>query len=183
MTRLLPSVLSRLDLPEAELHAARLDGELFAVDECFAPVDEIAESHGRGRALAMLLPPRLIAEQRTAAWVLGAQHDAPVQHELCADSAARYRCLGLPRLTVREVVLDDGDTLLRGGIRVTTPLRTAIDLARISEDFGEAEKAIVVRLSTIGGFVLADALAYLDRRRGLPRKVRAAERLTGALNP
>lgn len=181
MTRLLPLVLSRFDLPEAELHAARLDGELFAIDECFGPVDLAPQASLRAASLAAILPSRLIAEQRTAAWVLGALLDPPAQHQLCADSGARYRFAGAARFRVREVVLDADDVTMIGGLRVTTPLRTAIDLARFCAEFGEAEAAIVAGLARIGGFDLPDATAGLERRRHLPGKVRAAQRLRAAL--
>lgn len=181
MTRLLPLVLSRSDLPEAELHAARLDGELFAVDECFSPIDLAPQASLRGASLAAILPVRLIAEQRTAAWVFGALLDPPAQHQLCANTAARYRFAGAARFTVREVVLDEADTTVLGGMRVTTALRTAIDLARFCERFGEAESRIVAGLQAAGGFTLHDAIAGLERRRHLPGKVRAARRLRTAL--
>jgi len=181
MTRLLPLVLSRFDLPQAELHAARLDGELFAIDECFAPIDLAPHASLRAAALAAIVPARLIAEQRTAAWVLGALLDPPAQHQLCADTAARYRFAGAARCTVREVVLDSDDTAVLGRLRVTTPLRTAIDLARFCVKFDAAEEDIVAGLAQIGGFDLRGAIAGLERRRHLPGKVRAAQRLRAAL--
>lgn len=180
MTRLLPSVLTVADLPAAELHAARLDGELVTIDECFCPVDGIDSAELRGRAVAAIVPSRLIAEQRTAAWILGALDHPPARHQLCADSGARYRTLGKPRFAVREVILDDGATLEVGGIRVTTPLRTAVDLARFADDF-DGVRQTVVRLARIGQFTVNDAAADLDRRRHLPGKVRALSRLRGAL--
>ncbi len=182
MPPLLPPVLSRFDLPEAELYAARLDGELFAIDECFAPIDEIDVSHNRGRSLAAILPQRLIAEQRSAAWVLGALDDPPRHHQVCADSAARYRCLGRPRLIVREVVLDETDLVTRGGTRVTTAIRTALDIARFSAEFGSGEVVLVRDLARIGGFSVGQAVEDLERRRRLPGKVRAAMRLEAALS-
>jgi len=181
MTRLLPLVLSRFDLPEAELHAARLDGELFAIDECFGPIDLAPQASLRAASLAAILPARLIAEQHTAAWVLGALLDPPARHQLCADSAARYRFAGAARFTVREVVLDSDDTTVLGGLRVTTALRTAIDLARFCAEFDAAEEEIVAGLARIGRFDLTGAIAGLERRRHLPGKVRAAQRLRAAL--
>lgn len=183
MSRLLPPVLSQSDLPLAELHAARLDGELFAIDECFGPVDVAEQSALRAASLAALLPPRLIAEQRTAAWVLGAMLDPPARHQLCVDTRARYRCADAPRFSVREVVLDDGETVVIGGLRLTTPLRTALDLARFCDPFGDDEAAIVAALGAAGQFGPDEAFADLTRRRHLPGKVRAAARLRAALPP
>ena len=56
MTRL-ATVLTRNDLPSAELHAMRLDGELFAIDEAFAPID-IPETPGSTDALGESFSPR-----------------------------------------------------------------------------------------------------------------------------
>jgi hypothetical protein len=174
MTRVLDSVLSRSDLPEAELHAAKLDGELFAVDECFALVDEVDHVRLRAAALRAVLPPRLIAEQRTAAWVLGAIRRIPTPHELCAESSARYRPAGL---VVREVLLHEGDTVVIGGLRLTTPFRTALDLARFADEFDAADRETVLRLAEIGRFEVAALLGHLESRRHLPQKLRAGDRL------
>jgi hypothetical protein len=58
----LPPVLFHQDLPEAELHAAKRDGERYRIDQCFSPVDEIESRQLRARALALTIPARLIAE-------------------------------------------------------------------------------------------------------------------------
>jgi hypothetical protein len=177
-TRLLP-VLSRYDLPEPELQAARLDGELYRVDECYSPVDEIERRDNRALSLAVLVPERLIAEQRTAAWVLGALGDAPARHQFCADIGARVRAPE-PRITVREVVLDDTDLMTCAGLRVTTPLRTAIDLARFSDAFGGRERAMIRSLMVLGGFGAGECAKTMDRRRNLPGKQRALSRISAA---
>jgi hypothetical protein len=177
MTQCLPPVLSPADLPEAELRAARLDGEVFPVGECFSPVDEVVGPMHRARSLAALLPPRLIAEQHSAAWVLGASDSPPSRPELCTDSDARTRPTALALLAVREVVIDASEYSWLGGIRVTTPLRTAIDLARFSDAFGAEEREIVARLAESGRFRLGDVIEAIERRRNLPRKRIAMMRL------
>jgi len=174
MPRVVGSVLSQRDLPEAELHAAKLDGELFAVDDCFAPVDEVDHVRLRAASLRAVLPPRLIAEQRTAAWVLGALRRTPSPHEVCAESSARYRSAGM---VVREVLLHEGDTVVIGGLRVTTPFRTALDLVRFADDFDTADGGTVLSLAELGRFPLDALLDHLDARRHLPQKLRARERL------
>ena len=177
MTQRLHPVLSPADLPEAELRAALLDGEVFAVGECFSPVDEVVGPVHRARSLAALLPPRLIAEQHSAAWVLGASSSPPSRPELCTDSAARTKPPSLAMLAVREVVIDSSEFSWLGGIRVTTPLRTAIDLARFSIAFGAEEREIVARLAESGRFRLSDVTEAIERRRNLPRKRLALTRL------
>ena len=64
-----------------------------------------------------------------------------------------------------------------GGRRVTTPVRTAVELARARERFGENDAEAVRELGRIGGFGLEECLALMNARRNLPAKRRAAERL------
>jgi hypothetical protein len=173
----LPAVLSDRDLPFVELQAARLDGELYAVDECFSPIDEIEQQRHRAASLAALTSDRLIAEQRSAAWVYGALSLPPSRHEFCADTRARVRP-SAPRFALREVVIDPGDVLEIGGMGVTTPLRTVLDLARFSERFDEVEREITRDLMACGRFSLDECLAAFARRRNLPGKRHAIARLS-----
>jgi hypothetical protein len=173
----LPAVLSACDLPLPELQAARLDGELFAIDGCFSPIDEIEQQRHRAASLAAVVPARLIAEQHSAAWVHGALELPPARHEFCADTRARVRP-SAPPFSLREVVIDPEDVIEIGGIGVTTPLRTTLDLARFCVDFGMAERVIACRLMAIGRFEFEDCLAALNRRRNLPGKRQAIARLS-----
>lgn len=177
MTQRLPSLLSTDDLPLAELLAARLDGELFALDRGFSPIDLPETSLRRAEALAGGLNERLIAEQHTAAWVWGALSSPPVLHEFCTALDARVAHRAARWMSVREVVIDEMDVTAHGTLRLTTPLRTCIDLARFSVRFGELEVHAVRALMGIGGFGTAECLNALERRRNLPGKVLAAERL------
>ncbi|MCU1440394.1 MAG: hypothetical protein JWP85_1391 [Rhodoglobus sp.] len=174
----LPPVLSRHDLPIAELAAARLDGELFRIDDCFSPVDEIEQPRHRARALGARLRDRLIAEQRSAAWIWGALDSPPSHHELCAAIGARVRPPGASWMTVREVVISPDEIASIEGTLVTAPLRTAIDLARFSDTFGSREVQIVRRLMRSGGFGVTECLESMDRRRNLPNKRQATRRLS-----
>lgn len=173
----LPAVLSSCDLPFPELQAARLDGELFAVDECFSPIDELELRENRAKALALQLAPKLIAEQRTAAWVYGALDAPPAIHELCARIEARVRPASLLRIALREVVIDESDLTVIGELQITTPARTVVDLARFRPTFGETDRSTVVRLMSIGGFGIEECVALLDRRRNLPGKRAALDRI------
>ncbi|MEP6480534.1 MAG: type IV toxin-antitoxin system AbiEi family antitoxin [Rhodoglobus sp.] len=178
MSQRLPHVLSGHDLPLAELLAARLDGELFRVDECFAPVDEIEQPTHRAGALSAILPERLIAEQRSAAWVWGALDTPPARHELCVVAGTRTRSPGVSWMRLREVVIEPGELTTIGGLQLTTPLRTVVDLARFSANFGEAEELIVQRLLHAHGLTRQQCLDDLERRRNLPNKRQALARLT-----
>src|SRR5687768_17102372 len=100
MTRLSP-VLDATDLPIAELWAARLDGELFTLDDCFVPIDAPEGARERAAAIARQWPQRFIAERLTAAWIWGVLDTPPVRHELCASLGARARPSTSRRVTVR----------------------------------------------------------------------------------
>ncbi|MDP3207970.1 MAG: type IV toxin-antitoxin system AbiEi family antitoxin [Rhodoglobus sp.] len=178
MTHRQPTVLSREDLPLAELLAARLDGEVFAIGRGFAPVDEFDLPSLRAASLSSGLNGRLIAEQHTAAWIWGARVAPPSPHEFCAALDARVAHSLSSWLTVREVMIDAADVVVVGGVQVTTPLRTAIDLARFSSHF-DADRRVVAALMHLGDFGLPECVAQLDRRRNLPNKRMAAERLSG----
>jgi hypothetical protein len=173
---LLP-ILSRFEFSRPELDALRLDGEVFRLDECAIPIDEVAGPHLRAAVLAIELPVRLIAERHSAAWVWGAQLFPPARHEVCADTSARTRPPAAAHLDVREVVLLREDVTTLAGVSLTTPLRTAIDLCRFVTEWSEIESATISGLMRIGRFDAADCIRVMDRRRNLPKKKQARLRL------
>ena len=178
MPQRLHPVLSEVDLPQAELWAARLDGELFQIGACFTPIDEIEQPAHRASVVHAGLSGRLIAEQRSAAWVWGAFSVAPLHHQLCVAMDARVGHEVSRSVTVREVVIDAREVMTVGEFRVTAPLRTIIDLARFSPVFsGEDERTVRYLMSRFGvGF---DAcIDDLNARRNLPGKNRAHARLS-----
>jgi hypothetical protein len=174
-------VLTELDLPESELHAATLDGELFRVGAGFCPVDELESPRHRALSLTALLPSRMIAERRTAAWVLGLRREPPAPLELCALSSERSRAVNPAGAIVREVVIEDAELMRVGGLRLTNPLRTVLDLARVEEDFGDEERRLVADLARLGGFGLAECAASVRHRRNLPAVRRALDRIAASL--
>jgi hypothetical protein len=179
----LPSALDGSFLPLAERMAARLDGELFALGGAHCPIDEVETPALRLAGALAGYPSRLIAELGTAAWVWGAVPVLPSRLELCVDLVARARSRRGGPAGVREVVVAPEDLATLGGRRVTTPLRTVVDLARSRTEFGPAETAMVRALASLGGFGLAECHAAIDARRNLPAKRRAVERLADALGP
>jgi hypothetical protein len=176
MSRRLPSVLSSTDFAEPELAALVLDGEAYRVGGAVAAVDEIAGPELRAASLALELSPRLIAEQHTAAWVWGAQSRPPARHEVCADITARLRPALDARLRVREVVILHEDIAVIGDLSVTTPMRTAIDLARFVPEWSPDETRILAELMRIGAFDILTCARAMNRRHNLPNKLQALER-------
>jgi len=177
----LAPVLHAGDLPLAELCAARLDGELVRVDDAFRPVDVVDDPSTRAAAAAHGWSPRLIAEQLTAAWIWGVLAEPPRRHQLCTTTGARARPAAPHRSVVREVAIDADEFALCGGVRVTLPVRTIVDLARFSPRFGDAEIRIVRALAALERSGADECRAALDRRRNLPAKKLAWSRIVTAL--
>jgi len=173
----LPAVLSSQDLPLPELCAARLDGELFGLCDGFVVVDQPDHRNQRAAAVQIGQPDRVIAEQRTAAWIWGATQSPPWPHELCVGTSARVRSSGSGWANVREVVIEPSEIVIVAGLQVTTPLRTIVDLARFAIPFGEHEVGIVKAMVASGLTRLSDCRIALTQRRNLPNKRRALERL------
>ncbi len=178
---IVPPVLHEAELPLPERMAARLDGELFAFGDGHCAIDEVEGPALRLNAVLGARPSRLIAELATAVWVWGARDTLPDRLEFCVDLRARARPVARPLTTVREVVLHGDDVATLGSFRVTTPLRTAVDLARTREVFAPTDAEAVRRLAALGTFDLGTCMAYMDRRRNLPAKRRALLRLSGCL--
>lgn len=178
----LSPVLTRSDFPAPELTALILDGEGYRVDDCVSPLDEPPGPVQRAAALAAEIPQRLIAEQHSAAWIWGAQPFPPQRHEVCADITARTRPTNGALLSLREVVLLHEDTAVLAGLAVTTPMRTAIDLARFVTVWDSTETAILRALLSLGQFSVLDCARAMNRRRNLPNKRIALERLAASQN-
>lgn len=178
----LSAVLSVSDLPPAELQAGVLDGELVRVGGAYCTIDTVVGPFHRAASIVAEVAPWAIAERFTAAWVFGVVREQPRQLQLCVDSDDNVRPFSSARLAFREVILAREDTVTIAGLRVTSPLRTAIDFARVDENFSPQTSAIVRGLSTLGGgFSLSDCVADMARKRNLPFKRKAIARLTMSL--
>jgi hypothetical protein len=105
----------------------------------------------------------------------------PWRGEYVVDLSARWRPAPADGLDVVESVIRPGDVAELAGVLATTPLRTAIDLARFRPEFTRADAEAVAALAFLGAFTLRDALAAMDRGRNLSGKQAAARRLAAAL--
>lgn len=176
VTRLLPAVLHAAQLPLTELCVARLDGEVYAVDECFAPIDEVEDATTRALALKALVGDNAVAERESALWIYGVRSSPPLKHTLCVPRTNRAAPARTKRAIVRETRLRADDTRQIGGLQVTSPVRTAFDLLR-SETFTEVERCAIAALFERFD-VDADACRLrIDSVANLPGRTRALIRL------
>jgi len=135
-------------------------------------------------AVAKAVRPDQVVVDRTAAWLHGvdthgyAEHDGVLPVETCA---LRWH----PRTTRagvdgRSRDLQTVDVMMLGGVRVTTPLRTALDLGcclRRREAF-----AAMTALARLHGLTQQDLVRQLGRYRGRRGVIQLRE-LVGLLDP
>lgn len=133
---------------------------LFA--DVYACASLMVDHRLRARAVRLLLPDAVLSG-RSAAVLWGVDLAGPDDDVECTvPLSCRAGTVRGVRVTRRA--LPPGDTVARGGVRVTTPLRTALDLARIQP----LEEAVVA----LDQFVRIRRLALAELRT-------AAAELTG----
>lgn len=115
-----------------ELSAARLDGDVVELGEAYAPADLVETPALRAASLAPLIETIRGAAfaGMSAAWIHGAGDAPPEVHEVQSATGRRLRAPANRRLIVHDPVLDPVDLQDLGGVAVTTPERTLIDLLR-----------------------------------------------------
>ncbi len=175
----LGNLLTARDLPVAELCCARLDGELVAVGEGWTPVDLPVGEAVRAEAAALLVPPRVIAERMTAAWIFGIVPE-PTRHHFCVDARSRAHVPPSSRLQLREVNCSLDNTMVLGGLRVTTPLRTVTDLARHGGVEGELLVQVIAAVLSYGRLDPQSALQHLSLNPKAPHSALAHRRVRRA---
>jgi len=118
----------------AELAALVLDGLAQPLSQdCFAPGTAVVDARLRARALAERIPlearQRVVAGRLSAAWIHG-HGSEPERPTLFIATGRRAGALrrGL-RAELHDVRLGSHDVMSLGGLLVTTPLRTALDVA------------------------------------------------------
>lgn len=165
-------------LPAAELRAAVLDGELQPVGDVAVPIDLPVTAACRAASLARAIgDPRVIVSDRSAAWVWGWLLTAP-RLSTSVSITARVTSPERRRLGAREVVIDPDETRWLGGVAVTSPVRTLVDLAR--HDTGPEIDELILRGMLEHHITVDDIAAALERRPRLSYVRAARERLARA---
>jgi hypothetical protein len=166
-------------LSRAELCAARLDGDLVEVGEAYLPADAVETAALRARSLLPLLTPTVAAAHTSAAWIHGALDAPPARHTLQRCVGWRLHQRWSRRFVYRESQLPAEDLMHLGGIAVTTPARTLVDLVRGGDP---ADRAAAHVLATLHPGILDDVRAWVAGRGGpgAHRAVRAFLRAAGA---
>lgn len=173
-------LLTSADWPEAELRAAVLAGELVPVGSCWASVAEAQTPSLRAEAWAVDVPDRrLVACGCSAAWIWGGRSRAPVPAEAAAPLGVRVA--DVPTVRVRQVRIAPEDTVVLDGVRVTTPVRTVVDLLRTTGDLDPDAVDAVRGLVAVGATDADTVRGALDALGTVPMVRQAARRLDALL--
>ena len=99
----------------------------------YARADVALEVVDRARAAGLVASPHAVVCDRTAAWIWGidcfAYRELDVTPRLETCTLRGTRATRRPEIRGRSRDLKPSDWVEVGGVRVTTPLRTALDLA------------------------------------------------------
>ncbi|WP_169303933.1 type IV toxin-antitoxin system AbiEi family antitoxin [Arthrobacter sp. CAU 1506] len=170
----------------SELECMRLDGLLVNVyGPGFAlPWDQVTPRH-RAAAAFFSLPEqvrrKVVLGRLTAAWVYGCAPEPQklsvlLDHRHRATSQGRYR-LAL----IHEVTLGPLDTVTIGGVPVSTPLRTALDVALHAPEPDAVRVLCALAQAKSLGCRLDVIRQAIEAKPRLPGKARALERIDTAL--
>lgn len=164
----------------AELSSARLDGELLAVGDGFAPIGDPVDARHRAAALLGDVPPGCTIVGRSAAWLHGAGGRCPVPVEVGGPGPSSRWVR--PYRSVRTMRIREGHRMFipvgPSELPVLSPVGTVIDLARIaSTPADERLMADVVRRCGVGLDELRRSLeewTHLPGKGAIARRVEAA---------
>lgn len=162
---------------ETALRWALLDGLLLpAAPGELAATDLLRDAAGRARSLGNLVPAGAALARASAVWVHTGRH-RPGVPEVVVPRTRREQS---SRLRVHTHPLGPGDTVVLGGVRVTSLCRTGADVARWAPDaVAVAQLADLLAV----GLSAAEVRAHLDGLRGQPRTVRARAVISLLLDP
>lgn len=171
----------------AELQAMAIDGlvvNIFGPAYVAAgePVTSVHRALAAHAALPQPIRHKVVLGRLTAAWVYGCSPPGRkvtvlLDHRYRATSQGRHRSIHL-----HEVALGPLDTMSISGVQITSPLRTALDIAVYARD----EDAVRILLALSADARLKCPLGYilqaLQIRERMPGKNVALKRLTAALD-
>lgn len=140
------------------------------IKNCYVPASLPDDIRTRCACLRLVVPPDAIVVERHAGWLLGAQMLLLPGEHLASRPITMDLPLGRGRL--RNKLVDGGqrrllarDVIDLHGLRVTSPLRTALDLGR--QRWPEPSITALDALLRIDAFTREELLAEIDRFAGM----------------
>ncbi|WP_162602322.1 type IV toxin-antitoxin system AbiEi family antitoxin [Nocardioides daejeonensis] len=119
----------------------------------------------RAACAALVLPPHCVVVERSAAWLHGVDLHAPEERFTVPDlevvSLPGHTTIRRPGVYAGVRDLKDRDLVTLGGIRVTSPLRTALDLACL--------RGVLPALAALDSFMRRFQISREEFEQELPR--------------
>jgi hypothetical protein len=171
---LAPALRAGEDYPRAVLEVMRRDGLVVPVaGGVYLPADVAGLRTHRRAALHLLTPPEAVVGLLAAAWAHGCDvSPAPVDLLVSHSGAVGALRAGV---RVRQIEVPPVDVVTLDGLRLTTPTRTAVDVARWLPE-AQARPALAELLAA--GVAVEDVLGVLQEGRRYRNAVRARRLLT-----
>lgn len=161
-----PARASAQGWSQKQIHRAVADGGLRRVLRGVYVDATVPDSTDlRAAAAALVLPRRMAAIDRSASWLLGVDHwdptdlDVPPLLEMAAREGTRTRRAGIHGS--RRTLRDEDVMVIDPGVFVTTPQRTAADLA--------CQRGRLAAAAVLDQFARHHGVTTADLRRLLPR--------------
>ncbi len=171
------ALISTQELPLAELCAARLDGEIYAIADLYCPVDLPSFPAFRAASLLPLQSPHTFVERLSAAWLHGAIDSPPRIAQIALPSKSGNRARLSSHFIMRQVTISDREIETVGGCPVTTPLRTIVDLLLDPELAETRAIHTTIALARQFGLNPANATSALRMRFRVPHTTLAEARI------
>lgn len=143
--------------------------------------DPVCRALAAGNCLTERLLERTVLGRFTAAWIYGCA-PAPRQLELLIDHSRRTTALPpFSAAVLHEVQLGPADGMDIAGVAVTTPLRTATDIARHGPEGPALRALLAIAADPVLGCPLGSVRSFLESLARLPGKAAALQRVDAAL--
>lgn len=140
------------------------------VKNCYLSAHLPDDTRTRAQCLRLVIPEDAVVVDRHAGWLQGANMLLLPNEHLNAEPVAVYLPAGRGRLRNKltasgERTFGTADLTVVDGLRVTTPLRTALDLGR--QRWPEPALTALDALHRTGTFTVEELLDGIDRMRGM----------------
>lgn len=177
--------LSWLQLTPSEQSAMALDGDLWRCGTTLVEPDSPDDALNRLRLASVGCPPNVALVRLSAAWVWHTFEVLPQRVSVSSIDRTRLTSHTNGQFVACDLRFADGDLVRDQSRYVTSPARTATDIARYETTLKEEEiLALLRRLLRVHERVFGTSEALIeriDRSRNLPYKSRCLSRLNEAL--
>ncbi len=172
------------NLATPEQFSMLLDGQLWRTGPVLHEPDCPDDTNWRAHEASIDCPPNVVLVRLSAAWIWKCLDAPPARWQVTSVDRSRLQTMPHARFAVCDLKLEPQDVLRLRNSRVTSPGRTAIDIARYEERLLENDIARLLRdLLIIHGTTFGkvdEIISRVEDAQHLPYKRRCLERIARA---